>query len=126
MHAHTQAKFQFFLFERRRNVVNAIVVLVTAPSEDMGKQIAGALLKKKLAACVNIIAPINSLYVWRGETCDDEEVLLIVKSRAELFEDKIIPAVKAIHPYDVPEIIALPVLLGDQDYLDWIETETTI
>ncbi|MCK4898636.1 MAG: divalent-cation tolerance protein CutA [Anaerolineales bacterium] len=107
-------------------MVNAIVVLVTAPSEDMGKQIAGALLKKKLAACVNIIAPINSLYVWRGETCDDEEVLLIVKSRAELFEDKIIPAVKAIHPYDVPEIIALPVLLGDQDYLDWIETETTI
>ena len=107
-------------------MVNAIVVLVTAPSEDMGKQIAGALLKKKLAACVNIIAPINSLYVWRGETCDDEEVLLIVKSRAELFEDKIIPAVKAIHPYDVPEIIALPVLLGDQDYLDWIETETTL
>ena len=107
-------------------MVNAIVVLVTAPSEDVGKQIAGALLKKKLAACVNIIAPINSLYVWRGETCDDEEVLLIVKSRAELFEDKIIPAVKAIHPYEVPEIIALPVLLGDQDYLDWIEMETTL
>ena len=107
-------------------MVNAIVVLVTAPSEDMGKQIAGALLKKKLAACVNIIAPINSLYVWRGETCDDEEVLLIIKSRAELFENKIIPAVKAIHPYDVPEIIALPVLLGDKDYLDWIEMETTI
>jgi periplasmic divalent cation tolerance protein len=107
-------------------VVNAIVVLITAPSDDVGKQIAETLLEKKLAACVNIMAPINSLYVWQGETCDDEEVLLIVKSRAELFEDKLVPAVKAVHPYDVPEIIALPVLLGDQDYLDWIETETTL
>ena len=107
-------------------MVNAIVVLITAPSKEVGRQVAEALLEKKLAACVNIVAPINSLYIWQGETCDDEEVLLIVKSRDEIFEDRLIPAVKAVHPYDVPEIIALPVLLGDQDYLDWIEAETKI
>jgi periplasmic divalent cation tolerance protein len=102
-----------------------IVVFITAPSEEVGRDIAQALLEKKLAACVNIVAPINSLYVWQGETQDDQEILLIVKTRAGLFEGELIPAVKAVHPYDVPEIIALPVLLGDQDYLDWIEAETT-
>lgn len=102
-----------------------IVVFITAPSEDSGRQIAKALLEKKLAACVNIVAPVNSLYIWQGEIHDDEEVLLIVKTRAGLFEDELIPAVKAVHPYDVPEIIALPVLLGDLGYLDWIEAETT-
>ena len=101
-----------------------IVVFITAPSEEVGRGIAQVLLEKKLAACVNIVAPINSLYVWQGETHDDQEVLLIVKTRAGLFEGELIPAVKAAHPYDVPEIIALPVLLGDQDYLDWIEAET--
>lgn len=105
-------------------MLNAIVVLITAPSEEVGRGIAQALLDNKLAACVNIVAPINSLYLWRGDINDDEEVLLIVKSRAELFEQGLIPAVKEVHPYDVPEIIALPILLGDQDYLDWIEAET--
>lgn len=105
-------------------MLNAIVVLITAPSEEVGRGIAQALLDNKLAACVNIVAPINSLYLWQGDINDDEEVLLIVKSRAELFEQGLIPAVKEVHPYDVPEIIALPILLGDQDYLDWIEAET--
>lgn len=105
-------------------MLNAIVVLITAPSEEVGRGIAQALLDNKLAACVNIVAPINSLYLWQGDINDDEEVLLIVKSRAELFEQGLIPTVKEVHPYDVPEIIALPILLGDQDYLDWIEAET--
>ena len=93
-------------------------------SDEQAETIARALVERRLAACVNIVAPINSLYVWQGETHDDQEVLLIVKTRAGLFEGELIPAVKAAHPYDVPEIIALPVLLGDQDYLDWIEAET--
>ena len=105
-------------------MLNAIVVLITAPSEEVGRGIAQALLDNKLAACVNIVAPINSHYLWQGDINDDEEVLLIVKSRAELFEQGLIPTVKEVHPYDVPEIIALPILLGDQDYLDWIEAET--
>ncbi len=102
-----------------------IVVFITVPSIMVGKQVADALLDKKLAACVNIIPSIRSLYTWQGEKQDDEEALLVVKSRADLFSDGILPAVKAVHPYDVPEIIALPIMIGSQDYLDWIAQETS-
>jgi len=107
-------------------MINGIVALITAPSREVGRQIANTLLEKNLAACVNIISPVNSLYIWKGETCDDEEILLIVKSRVELFEKGIIPTVQEIHPYEVPEIIALPILMGEQNYLDWIEAETSL
>lgn len=101
-----------------------IVVLITAPSESVAREIAEVLLEKKLAACVNLVTSINSLYTWQGRTNDDKEILLIVKSRAELFKEGIIPAVKKAHPYQVPEILALPVLMGSQEYLDWIEEVT--
>ena len=101
-----------------------IVVMITVPSKEVGEQIANALLEQNLAACVNIISPIRSLYMWEGKICDDEELLLIVKSRAELFEDQLVPAVQAAHPYDVPEIIALPILMGSKSYLDWIDGST--
>jgi len=101
-----------------------IVVMITVPSKEVGEQIANALLEQNLAACVNIISPIRSLYMWEGKISDDEELLLIVKSRAELFEDQLVPAVQAAHPYDVPEIIALPILMGSKSYLDWIDGST--
>jgi len=105
-------------------MTDPIVVLITAPSKEVGKQIARALLEQELAACVNIISSIDSLYTWEGKICDDEEVLLVVKSRAELFEDQLVPAVQVIHPYQVPEIIALPIKMGAKSYLDWIEAVT--
>jgi periplasmic divalent cation tolerance protein len=101
-----------------------IIVFITAPSKEIGKEIASALVEGKLAACVNILGPINSIYTWEGKICDDEEVLLIAKSRSGLFEKQLIPAVSAIHPYKVPEIIALPVTMGLQSYLDWVLFET--
>lgn len=101
-----------------------IVALITAPSEEVGREIAGALLEKKLAACVNILPGLRSLYKWKGETCDDAEVLLIAKTRAEIFQEGFVPAVRAVHPYEVPEIIALPITMGLQSYLDWIGEET--
>jgi periplasmic divalent cation tolerance protein len=97
-----------------------ILVMVTAPTQEVGSQLIEMLIEKKLAACVNMIAPVNSCYLWQGKSYDEEEVLLIVKTRAELFEAEIVPAIKSIHPYDVPEIIALPILMGSQSYLDWI------
>lgn len=100
------------------------MVLITAPSRETARQIARALLDKRLAACVNIISPINSLYTWEGQVQDDEEALLIVKSRADLFHQGLVPAVKALHPYEVPEIIALPVIAGLRSYLDWISEVT--
>ena len=105
-------------------MTDPIVVLITAPSKEVGKQIARALLEKELAACVNIISSIDSIYTWEGKICNDEEVLLVVKSRVELFENQLVPAVQAIHPYRVPEIIALPIKMGAKSYLDWIEAVT--
>jgi periplasmic divalent cation tolerance protein len=104
--------------------IQAIVVLITVPSVEVGQEIAASLLEKRLAACVNIIPSVSSFFRWEGEASQEQEALLVVKSRAELFESGLLPAVKAAHPYDVPEIIALPVVLGSQDYLDWIERET--
>jgi periplasmic divalent cation tolerance protein len=101
-----------------------IVVLITVPSEEIAEKITNALLVQKLAACVNIVAPIRSLYTWEDKICDDEEMLLIVKSRVELFENHLVPAVLAAHPYEVPEIIALPILMGSNNYLDWIDEST--
>jgi len=101
-----------------------IVVLITVPSKEVGEQVSNALLEQNLAACVNIVAPIRSLYTWENKICDDEEMLLIAKSRAELFENQLVPAVQAIHPYEVPEIIALPIFMGSKSYLDWIDEST--
>ncbi len=103
---------------------DAIVVLITVPSKQVGERIAETLLEQKLAACVNIIPGISSIYSWKESISRDEEVLLIVKSRAELFEDRLLPAVRAIHPYEVPEIISLPVVMGFPGYLDWIQEAT--
>jgi periplasmic divalent cation tolerance protein len=101
-----------------------IVVLITTPSMEVGQKIADALIEQKLAACVNILPQIGSIFNWEGKTSQEEEILLIAKTRSDLFKDQFIPAVKSIHPYDVPEIIALPIVMGDQQYLNWIEAET--
>ncbi len=101
-----------------------IIVLITVPSEAVGRQLADALLEEKLAACVNIIPAVHSLYTWKGEIQNDQEVLLMVKSREDLFEDHLVPAVKALHPYEVPEIIALPIIMGSKSYLNWVGEET--
>jgi periplasmic divalent cation tolerance protein len=103
---------------------DVIVVFITAPSREVAHQIATGLLEKKLAACVNVVPAIQSIYSWQGAVCADDEVLLIVKSRAALFDEKLLPAVQDMHPYDVPEIIALPVVMGSQSYLDWVGDET--
>jgi periplasmic divalent cation tolerance protein len=101
-----------------------MLVFITAPSKEIGKQIATALVKQRLAACVNLLGPISSIYTWEGKIHDDEEVLLIAKSRSDLIEDRFFPAVQAIHPYQVPEIIAMPVGMGLPAYLEWVMRET--
>jgi periplasmic divalent cation tolerance protein len=100
-----------------------IVVLITAPSALVGEQIAQALVEKRLAACVNQAGAVQSLYHWQGAVHQDEETLLIVKSRMDLFEQLAL-VVKSLHPYDIPEIIALPVATGLSDYMNWIVEST--
>ena len=75
-----------------------IVVYVTAPSEEVGMLIANRLLEMRLAACVNIVPAVHSLYIWKGELTRDDEVLLICKTRADLFTDHFVPAVMEVHP----------------------------
>ena len=99
------------------------VVLITSPDEQTAAKIANCLVEKRLAACINIIAPIRSIYKWEGKIEDDKEVLMIVKTRKDLFEE-LESSVKQMHPYSVPEIIGLPIIKGSSEYLNWI-TEVT-
>ena len=100
-----------------------IVVLSTVPDTDTGRRIARAILERRLAACVNISGPLESLYWWEGKIQQDPEHLLLMKTREELFP-ALEEVVRSLHPYDVPEIIALPVGQGSSAYLDWIGRET--
>jgi len=97
------------------------VLYVTAPPSQ-SETLAKSLFAKRLIACANI-TPVRSLYYWKGESCDDKEDLLIIKTRKDLVQ-AVIAAVKAEHPYEVPEIIALPVIAGHAPYLDWVYGET--
>lgn len=100
-----------------------IQVVTTAPTRDDAETIARALVNERLAACVQMIGPIISTYHWDGKVETNQEWQCMIKSRRELFE-KIVAAIRATHPYKVPEILALPVLAADQPYLDWIDAET--
>ena len=104
--------------------MEAVVIFCTVPNKDEAKKISEALLKEKLAACVSTVDKVSSMFLWNEELCKENELLLIIKTKKELFE-KIEAVIKAFHSYNVPEIIALPVILGSQDYLGWIEHETT-
>jgi len=97
------------------------VVFSTAPAADSAA-LARMLIDRRLVACVNMV-PVRSFYRWKGEFCDDEEHLLIIKTRKEK-ADAVIAAIKTLHPYEVPEIIALPVITGYMPYLEWVHEET--
>jgi len=101
-----------------------IVVLITAPSHEEAEIIATMLVESNLAACVNILPEVHSVYSWRGEVHTDQEIILLAKSRVELFADKLLPAVQELHSYEVPEIIAVPIVQALDSYLTWVTAET--
>ncbi len=100
-----------------------IVIYITTSSINEAKKIGSALVEEKLVACSNIISPISSIYSWQGKICDDKEALMILKTKRILFK-QIVKRVEKIHSYDVPEIIALPIIDGSDKYLSWINEET--
>ena len=100
-----------------------LVVFITTSSYDEARKIASALVVQRKAACVNIVPKVNSLFRWKGKIEEAEERLMVVKTRAELFTD-VVSTVKSIHSYEVPEIIALPIIEGNADYLAWLKEET--
>ena len=100
-----------------------IIVLVTAPSRDAAEVLADALVGSKQAACVNIVPGITSIYNWKGQRESSEELLLVIKTRSELFSE-VETTVRATHPYEVPEIIAFPASRVAESYLQWVAAET--
>jgi periplasmic divalent cation tolerance protein len=98
----------------------AIVVLITAASSKEARHIARRLVEEHLAACVNIVKGVRSCFFWQGKPQEEDETLLVVKTRAALF-DRLAKRVKQLHSYTVPEIIALPIIKGSRDYLGWIQ-----
>ena len=102
----------------------AIIVVTQVPDRAVAADLARVLLEQRLAACVNIGAPVESIYHWRGRIETGEEIPVVIKTRSVLYSD-VEAAVRKIHPYDTPEIIAIPVIDGDARYLAWITGETT-
>jgi len=102
-----------------------VVVLVNAPPAD-APRIARALVERGLAACVNVIPSVTSIYFWEGKLCEEGESTLMIKTRAALVQE-ITAVVKGLHPFTVPEVVALALVpgVGNLDYLRWVATEAT-
>ncbi len=105
-------------------MTDAIVVLVTAPDPDKAAAIARVLIDQRLAACGNVVPGVRSIYRWEGQIRDEKETLLMLKTTAAQFE-ALRESVLELHPYAVPEVIALRVEAGSAPYLAWIEAETS-
>lgn len=100
-----------------------VVIFVTCSSEEEAEKIVSTLMDRHLVACGNVIPKVTSIFRWEGEVCREGEVLVILKSQKSLL-DKIVLTVKEHHSYQVPEIIAVPIVGGSEDYLKWVEAET--
>ena len=106
-------------------MLKEVLIFITVSTNEEAKKIANRLLDQKKAACVNIISKIDSYFWWQNKKESAKEVLLIVKSTASLLSD-VIRLVKELHTYELPEIIAIPIVGGNQDYLNWIKEVTAV
>lgn len=99
-----------------------IVVLITTANAEEAQRIADVLLNERKAACINIVPKVSSLFWWQDKLESAEESLLIVKTKASVLAE-VVSLVKKHHGYDIPEVIALPIIGGSQDYLEWVDKE---
>lgn len=106
-----------------RDMTEAVVVLVTASSTREAERIAKKLVEEKLVACVNIATAVRSIYKWKGSLCEEGEVLMVMKSVQSRLPE-LIQRIQKLHSYEVPEILALPVLAGSESYLNWVLQQT--
>jgi periplasmic divalent cation tolerance protein len=102
---------------------NILIVLCTCPDESVAGRLAAGLVEKHLAACVNVMPQIRSIYRWDGDIQKDDESLMVVKTTTDAFS-AVSDWLQGNHPYDVPEILALPVCAGSTDYMNWVLDET--
>jgi len=105
----------------RRN--SAVVVLMTCANSEQGASIARTLVAERLAACVNLVGDIRSIYRWRDKLEDDREILLLAKTRTQLLT-RLERRVRELHTYEIPEVVALPLCGGSKPYLDWLFDST--
>jgi periplasmic divalent cation tolerance protein len=103
--------------------MSALMVFTHVPNHDAALKIAQALIEQKLAACVNILAQCTSVYRWQGKLETGAEFPLVIKTRTEIYDD-VESAIKSLHPYELPDILAVPVERGLPEYLDWVNAET--
>jgi periplasmic divalent cation tolerance protein len=103
-------------------VTDKIVVFTTCESQDQAEQLARHLIEDRLAACVNILPGARSIYRWKDKIEDASEFVLVIKSRRDVF-DKLRAAIVRLHSYEIPEVIALPVVDGSDAYLKWLDRE---
>lgn len=104
-------------------MVEHLLVLTTLGNDEDAANVAKALVERRVAACVNIVGSVRSFYRWEGKIEDDSERLLLIKTRADRYED-LESVIGEVHPYDVPELIALPVERGAAAYLGWVDDMT--
>jgi len=104
-------------------VTDALLVFTTLPTADKAAEIAKLLVDEKLVACANLLPAVRSIYRWQGKMHDENEVLVLLKTRAEQLE-RLKLRLLEVHPYEVPEVLAVPVESGYQPYLDWLAGET--
>ena len=102
-----------------------ILVLCTVPEMEVAERLARGLVTARLAACVNVVPGLRSFYEWKGEVHDESELQLLIKSRAARYE-ALEAWLKENHPYEVPEIVALPITRGSAEYLAWLGTQTGV
>ena len=103
--------------------MSTLLVLTNLPDRAAAERLADALIEKRVAACVNILAPCRSVYRWKGAVQHDEEHPVLIKTTAERYP-VLETAIRAVHPYELPEIIAVPIERGLPAYLAWVDTET--
>ncbi len=109
----------------RDDVKDVVVLLCTVPSEEVGTKLARSLVQEGLVACVNVVPGLRSIYRWKGEVCEDAELLLVMKS-VRSRSGAIAERVKELHPYETPELIALPVGGGTDGYLAWVREQACV
>jgi len=105
--------------------MNALLVLTNLPDRATAEKLADTLIQKRVAACVNILAPCRSVYRWKGAVQHDEEHPVLIKTTRESYA-ALEAAIREAHPYELPEIVAVPIERGLPAYLDWVATETTL
>ena len=104
-------------------MTDAILVLTTLPNADAAAELAKSVVNEKLAACANLFPALRSIYKWQGKVQDENEVLVLFKTRQEHYEN-LKARILELHPYEVPEILAIPVEQGYAAYLEWLAAET--